>query len=273
MVNISRVHSRLISGDDITNVINLYHNNANTNFKKNCLELLKIYGSSNSNLSISPFFKLNCKLYGDYGSVSPVCELHLIRLGIAKEIIYLFGFDYGNQYKDEFNSVAFEILGKAVYTAVGKISSVINGKDISKILPQLGIIHSATFHKLKMADVQIDALIFKQLFILSDECRRKLIWNYEELNDLQSFIYCFKSNLINRFGKKPFSFPNFEGLDYIPFCIYSTGNIKITSTENYEGMHKIVKRFILGAKQNDRGVYMYLKLQAFVQYVLHHYSI
>ena len=73
------------------------------------------------------------------------------------------------------------------------------------------------------------------------------------LDDLQNFISALKSNLILRFGAHKFRNPNFEGLDYIPKCIMKIGNLKVTSTETYESLHKLITKYELNCKQDNRS--------------------
>lgn len=249
---------------DIYNILNIYYNYQNGVNTQQVELLLKIYGISMSQKTLSPFFLLQDTLYLDYPAYSPVCELHIFRLGICKDILYLFGQLYGKKYRSSMNIFSKKLFSKYLFSKDGNIGVHITGKDIKKLIPLL-----SHYYKTLKYDDKLDLLIMRQATSFFNAYSKTHIWDNSMLDNLQEFLVAFKTNLITRFGAGNFKNPNFEGLDYIPHTIANIGSLQICSTETYESMHKLVGRYLITCNQSNRSKYVLYKIQKYVQYKVH----
>jgi len=237
---------------DIINVYNLYFKyQENPFYYSSMIKLIKLYSIRRKSIVLSAFFKLDQHIYDDFANYSPVCELHMIRLGIIKNVLYLFGQTYGEEYKKFWNATTLRKFHKKMYIKKeNEINRKVHAKNILQIICDASKIHvdALQFNGIIMNN-KSETSILHQLNELT-MLRNKSEWNEQELVQLQLTIIKLKENLISVFGNQILT-PNFESLDMLPLCIQQCGMILNFSTEKFESLHKQVKLYLNQAKKNN----------------------
>lgn len=227
-------------------------------------KLANTFGLNWRNIKKQNSYLFNLPFNDDYKMLNPPCELHLVRLGLAKSLLEEFSLKYGRDYCEYWNRALFR---KVIYINVEDktpcVSQNISGSHMSQILER-----GATIHELAVTESNSDELtLWSSLKEISVILRRTEI-SEEENRSLSTKIHDWKLAFLRVF-QKAWSKPNFESIDFFPHAIRELGSSRFFSGESYEPLHRESKSALKKCRKTNRFEGMITTVARRKSYYLH----